>query len=150
MAVTAVPNLEYLLLQKECLLKNPTRNVPKAIGFAGVNIWLPKYIKRGCEQFIEEIEGQFFNGTVDFLATEDVSKVALDYLSDLAEVNDAQAAYFATDEVMMQKRKNLRDSTFILIAKLTLEQSEMTESRSYEGVINALIAANSYFNGKLN
>ncbi len=150
MALVKVPNLEDIILQKECLLKNPRRKVPKAIGFAGVDIWLPRYINLGCAQFIKEIDEQLPYDEVVFLATWHVREITLAYIYELADLAGMQAAYFATDEVMSQKRKNLQDIAFLGIAKLALERAGMTTDKSYGRIIDALIVSRLYTDGKLN
>ena len=62
-----VPDLDELVYQSEVHLKNPVRKVPKRIGFAETDVYMPRYIKRGCEQFIARVEMQLASGSARFV-----------------------------------------------------------------------------------
>ena len=147
---STVPNLEEIVHQKGVRLRRVWKNVPKRIGFANVDIYLPRYIKQGCDEFIRQIDRQIDSGTVSFKSSDAVREAIEAYAEKVKVVVAHRDAYLATDEIIAQKKQNLRAGLFLVLARYVLEQAEVRLGEQEERMRYAMNVFRLYNNSRLN
>ena len=146
----SVPDLEEIVHQKGIRLRNIWKKIPRRIGFANVDIYLPRYISHGCDEFIRQIDRQISSGVVSFRSNDAIKEAIERYAETVKALVAHPDDYLATGEIAAQKCRNLRDGLFLVLARYVLDQAEVKRGRQDEKIIYAMDAFRFYNHSRLN